>query len=637
MCGFFGWLSLQDDLSQHQRSLCVRSLTTLIHRGPDSEGQWNGDRIYLGHRRLSIIDLSDDAAQPMMDDTGRYVLVFNGEIYNYIELRAELESLGEKFHSNSDTEVLLIAFRRWGKAALTRLNGMFSGAFFDKVKHQLFLFRDNLGQKPLYFCGQSDRFLFASELRALLDIDDRNWFIDRHSFRSYLANGYYHLDTTPIVGIKKLLPGCWIEVDQAGIREGVWWRSTPGDGLCDMSLDEGVYKFDHLFKSSCELALRSDVPVGIFLSGGIDSTLVLDTCLSLKPNINAFTISMGESDYDESKKALNIVKNSASVNHLIFKLNDEAVKDEVVNFLCDMDEPHGDPGFVNALFLSRMVKEYVAVALSGDGADELFYGYLPFKGLSIEPFVQALPGIKLLKSFINQLHPGDGYAGLLFKARAYLQAFPSASNLKIPFWLATLSAEELTMLLPNSKNEFNRFNEKESQFKDIAYLLSNMNNHTSAQKMAYYYQQVFLPEFICHHTDRAAMQHSLEVRSPFLSPELITFANSLPDSLKNNRFELKHILRESLRRRGYSKLISNQAKQGFTFPIARWLKTSLRPLVDDLGDASDWTGGEVDKEYVSLLCQDHLSGRANNFRIIYNLIVFYAWRKRYPKLEFSNL
>jgi len=637
MCGIFGWITHRNTLTPRRIDGCRRATEKLAHRGPDAKGEWLDGGLFMGHRRLSIIDLSEAATQPFHDDQGRYVLAFNGAIYNYLELRQELIGLGRTFHTESDTEVLLQCLAEWGPDGLRRLDGMFAGALHDRRTGRHLLFRDPLGQKPLYFHFYDGGVMYASELRALLELPEMHWRINREAFRRYLVHGYYPWRSTPVSGIEKLLPGCLMEIQNGKVKINRWWDSVPGHGQLDISFDEAAGEVERLFERSCDLSMRSDVPVGVFLSGGLDSSLVLSGCHGISPNVQSFSVAMAEADYDESPKAAVVSRHVGNGSHNVLSMTQTALMSAFKDLMANLDEPHGDPGFVNHYFLAGESRPHITVALGGDGADELFGGYAPFQGLTLQPLMERLPraAVELGRAMTKCLPGSDTYMGLQFKALSYLQGFPSSRTNRHSLWLSALAPAELTQLLPRAgRNLFDPM-QQGGVFDVAADLHGVMASGTPIQQMLYYYQRVSLPEFICHHTDRAAMQHGLEVRSPFLSVPLIEFANRLPDAIKVQRGGLKRVLREILARRQFPAEILNQRKHGFTFPLARWLKEDMRGLVDDLADVNALTGGEVDGDSFKLLTEQHLSGRRNLYRIIYNMIVFRAWRMRYPSLEFS--
>ena len=635
MCGIFGWVRFGDGFAAGEIESARAATQKMIHRGPDAFGEWTDRRVYLGHQRLSILDLSEAAAQPFLGGD-RYVLVFNGEIYNYIELRQELERDGHEFRTESDTEVLLHVLAAWGVNGLRRLDGMFAGALYDRETAEHLVFRDPLGQKPLYMHLYDGGVVFASELRSLLALPQFRWRLDRQAFRRFLAHSYYPWRSTPIAGVEKLLPGCLLRIQRQTVRHERWWESVPGADPLDLSVAEARSEFERLFDRSCRISMRSDVPVGVFLSGGIDSTLVLGSCHDASPDVQAFSVSMAEADYDESGKAA-VAAAQIGVRARSFTLDEDALHASFSELMGVLDEPHGDPGYVNTYFLAQSCRPHITVALAGDGADELFAGYAPFAGVATAAVLEHMPApvAAAARAAAGLIPATDGYLGLQFKALAYLQGFPAHPSNRHGLWLSSLPPDALSRLLPGADNAFFDPMRPDGAF-DV--LETDTRPESGIQRMLQYYQKVFLPEFVCHHTDRAAMLHSLEVRAPFLSVPLIEFANRLPDSVKMQGRVLKRLLRESLRERGYPAQLVDQRKQGFTFPVARWLKRRLRGLVDDLvatGDLQQLTGGEISVPVLRRIIDLHMSGRCNYYRIIYNLVVFRAWRQRYAHLDFQ--
>ena len=637
MCGIFGWIKFTKSLTDYELKSCRSATTSLVHRGPDAEGEWFNNNIFMGHRRLSIIDLSNDATQPYQSKDGRYLISFNGEIYNYIELRNQLEKEGIQFYSQSDTEVLINSLIFWGIDGLNKLDGMFAGAFHDRLTGKHIIFRDPLGQKPLYVYEYEEGVIYSSELRALLELDNFSWKIDRDSFRQFLLSSYYPWNMSPIKGIEKLLPGSLWTIDNNYISKSRWWDSIPGEKNLDIGMNEAVTKFEKLLDRSCELSLRSDVPVGVFLSGGIDSSLLLSSCHKVSNNIKTFSVSMSEIDYDESSKA-EFVSKLVGAEHKFITLDQNSLLDNFTELMNKFDEPHGDPGFVNSYFLTKNTKNDITVAVGGDGADELFCGYIPFKALLGESIIEKIPRefILAMKKIAQTLPSSDKYLSFQFKSIAYLQAFLGVKENRHGLWLSTLSPNEISSLLPLANKDIFDPLSPNGAFNVGGHLLNSLTGKTSIQKLLYYYQKIFLPEFVCHHTDRASMLNNMEVRSPFLSIPLIEFSNQLPDKLKMQGTELKLLLRKTLANRGFPKSITNQQKQGFTFPIARWMKGQLREMVINLNtDIESLTDGEVSSCQLKIIIDQHLSGKRNNYRIIYNLMVFSYWRKRYPNIDFA--
>ncbi|MDP9195389.1 MAG: asparagine synthase (glutamine-hydrolyzing) [Pseudomonadota bacterium] len=639
MCGFFGLLKT-GPLSPDDIIRSRQSRDSLAHRGPDGADEHVTDRMYLGHRRLSIIDLSDHALQPFVSGDRRFVLVFNGEIYNYVELREKLRALGFRFRTDSDTEVLLNAFIHWNENALTHLDGMFAGSFHDLQQDRHIFFRDALGQKPFYYSSQDGNWVFASELRAILHYQPHRLTLDLPSARRYLLQSYYAWADTPVSGVHKLPPGHLLILEgrrQASLRR--WWNSRAGEERADFSPDQALEKFSGLFDESCRIALRSDVPVGVFLSGGIDSTLVAAHALRHSQKICMLSIGSSDPEFNETDKALASAAHLRSLGyrfeHETLVLDTETAQNLVLEVLQKQDEPHGDPGYVNAFFLARAARSYLTVALAGDGADELFYGYLPFLAARYGRLLNILPDCvtDMLRRIVRHIPAGDGYVGLQFRLLGLLRGAVGDRNYAPSGWLSTLDPRAFAAL---AGKKYTSPAAHRSFLTDPNMFFGGSIRQTMQQKLADYYQQSFLPEFVCHHTDRAFMLQGLEVRAPFLSPSLIAFANRLPDNLKCRGNTLKWLLREHARRLGFPLSITTQKKQGFTFPVARWLRGPLAHLLTPLTASAEWHSNSLDQESIRQLVGEHMSGKANHYRILYNLLSFYHWRLRYPSLEISG-
>jgi len=638
MCGIFGWFKCgnNENLSGEEITDAKLATSLLKHRGPDDFGEWQKSNLYMGHQRLKILDRSQKAAQPFQSPDGRFILSYNGEIYNFIELRKELQQKGFSFHSDSDTEVFLNAFIAWGTEAFLKMEGMFAAAIHDSKTNEHYLVRDHLGQKPLYFHQYDGGIVYASELRALLQLRNFNWRLDKSNFVRFLMASYYAGDKTPLKNVHKLLPGHFIKIIGNKIEQKPYWDSIPGNHLLNIGIDEAVLKFETLFERACKVCMRSDVPYGVLLSGGIDSSMALHSCLKINGDVDAFSVAMSEVDFDESSKAKQIARYLGVHRHNFFEMNKETISREFKNYLDILDEPNGDPGIVNLLFLSQSCAREITVAISGDGGDELFAGYATFSGLKFLPILKKLPKFAqshLIKIAEIMLPASDSYLGLQFKALAYFQGFSSSNIMRYPLWLSSLSLNDIKKLCPNEPKDFFIPSGLQGTIFDYeGAVMEKMQDSTPTQQLLYFYQKVFLPEFVCFHSDRASMQSSLEIRSPFLMRSIIEFANRLPDHFKLKGNILKRLLKLTTSRWGFPSRITNQRKQGFTFPIARWLKTELKPRMEAL--AQDESLYElVDKKILNQLISDHLAGKKNHYRILFNLMTFSAWKKKFPQVK----
>ena len=434
------------------------------------------------------------------------------------------------------------------------------------------------------------------------------------------------------------MPGCLLKIEHGQAHQIRYWDSVPNTPTTSFDKTGALEEFNRLFETSCNMSMRSDVPYGVFLSGGIDSSLVLQACHKIHPDIRSFSVSMGEKDFDESDKAKLVLDSLKMEKQQHFLMNHDSILKAVNDVFSNSDEPLGDPGFVNTLFLARACKPHVTVALAGDGSDELFGGYAPFKGLAPIPWLRPIPSsiLLLIKNLATFLPQTDSYLSTAFKIRSYLQGFPSEDSLRYSLWLASCELKQLASISSGLPRDFfSARGETGTILEPIANSMKPALGQDQHQMLHYYYQKVFLPEFVCAHTDRAAMQTSMEVRSPFLSVPLIEFANQLPNNMKVRGQTLKWVLKRAAKENGLPPAIYNQQKQGFTFPVARWLKGPLRKCMTDLLSRESLPAELLDTNAVLQYCNDHLKGKANNYRILYNLMAFQAWRRCYPDVRIS--
>jgi asparagine synthase (glutamine-hydrolysing) len=631
LCAIFGWQLYQSQFTDKQKLSAVRATRLLTHRGPDNEGYWSNETTFLGHRRLKIIDLSDNANQPFIDNKAGLILIYNGEVYNYIELRETLRSYGFDFTTASDTEVVLKAYQHWGTSCFAQFDGMFAGAILHIATGKLVLFRDHLGQKPLYYFHDDKCLIFSSELRSLTSLPGFNWRLSHENFYRYIANSYYGLDSSPIKGIKKLIPGHFLEVSKNNAVLGKYWESIPGENPLSINYDDAIQKCNELIDRSCKLSMRSDVPYGVLLSGGIDSSILMQSCLKQDSDTRAFSVSIKDGEYDESDKFEIVCDVLGIKNAKTFEMQSDSMLHVLNDLFGCIDEPHGDLGYPNLFFLSRHVKKDITVAILGDGADELFTGYLPNHAAGFEGIIEALPErvVNFGKRYAESILPvKNRYMGIDAVTRAFLGGFPSNPLIRFCIWLSTIDPERLEKLSKNMGSDyFSRYGESGTLYGAVAHKMEKIANLSRRQQYSYYYQQAFLPEFVCAHTDRAAMQFSVEMRSPFLSKEIIEFANNIPDEYKYRNFKLKRILRDLAKRNGLPKTIWNQKKHGFTFPLSRWLIGPLNTLLKRSIESEYFPRQLINMKYLQRLVDEHVKGIKDNHRILYSLIVFENWLK----------
>lgn len=640
MCGIFGWYSVNQEIDKDK----AVSLTNLLtHRGPDSLGYYCDRKVFLGHRRLKIIDLSDEANQPFTDRSGRYKIIFNGEIYNYIELREKIiQASGSNpvvFTTTSDTEVLLYAYLLWGETCLEYLEGMFAFAVYDMQENSLFLCRDHLGQKPLYYYHDNRMFVFASELRVILEHPSIQKRLDVRNILQFHAYDIFPYENTPLEHVYKLLPGCYLEYANNRIRKRRYWDSVPGQDNRQYSLTDALENLDSLFTRSLKKHIRSDVPVGVFLSGGADSSLVTyyaQKALGDRP-LHAYNVGFNYANFNESEVA-RVMAGSVNARFKEFQLHEEDIKTSIDEILGHIDEPLADPGLINSYFLSKKARDYITVALAGDGGDELFAGYITFQAVDWFMKYARIPqqffhlALFLIKLFYIRK---NSYMSIYFKLKQFIRGISCKDAVRLPAWLSTAAPGQIQKLYNSS---FLR-EHIGTQPIDHSFLFEPSMQHSKKVEnqnlehiMLYQYQKYFLPEFVLGHTDRASMACSLEVRCPILDKNIIEFANALPLHLKVKGKEIKKILFHLMDGNKFPHQVTRHKKQGFTFPVAAWLRTKIKNETDRLREFIHADNGNMwNRDYIHKLLDEHESNKDNHYRILWNLIVYSKWWKKYNR------
>jgi len=585
MCGIAGFVGSGD------KGVLARMLDRIRHRGPDAEGILcrEASGVHLGHRRLTILD-AEGGGQPMSTADGRLHIVFNGEIYNFVELRRELEAEGVRFQSHhSDTEVVLLGYRQWGEAVLERLNGMWAFVIFDEMQGRLFLARDRFGKKPLYFSQLSGVFIFASELSALREHPAAPSSPDPLALKKYFAYGYVPAPRTLLAGVSKVRAGCYVRVDVSSLAwsEHRYWeyRPEPDEGLLRQDPEDLAGHLLALLDRAVQRRMMADVPVGTFLSGGIDSSLI--TALAAKHvdganPLQAFSIGFREVAFDESVHARSVAEALGVSHHLDFVTLDDA-RGVIPQLLRRLDEPFADSSVVPTYLLSRCAASRVKVALGGDGADELFAGYDPFRALAPAALYNRFvprPVHDGVRALVNMLPVSHGYMSWDFRVKRTLGGLGYPAELWLPAWMAPVDARELGDLLCGPVSEEEIYSEAIDAWGGVADI-------DPVDRATCFFVKLYLQESILPKVDRASMLNSLEVRAPFLDIDVVNFARRLPASLKLRKGRSKWLLRRAAAKAIPAAIIERK-KQGFALPIGKWLADGE---LDDLcGDSAFWSG-----------------------------------------------
>jgi asparagine synthase (glutamine-hydrolysing) len=629
MCGIAGFIDLTATLEDAD-SILRRMTAELSHRGPDDQGFFTADGVHLGHRRLAVIDL-DGGRQPIANETSSVVVVANGEIYNYRQLREELEQTGRhRFRTASDTEVLVHLWEDHRLGMLDRLVGMFAFALWDADRRMLVMARDRLGQKPLYVHLHPGGLGFASELRSLMAHPATPTDIDLVSLRKYLLYDAVPAPGAILAGVEKLEPGQWLRWRDGRVDRGHYWDlgqtepDLPGDRR---ELTELLWR--HI-TDSVRLRLVSDVPLGAFLSGGIDSsTVVAAMAETMEPTqIETFSIGFASPSFDESAHARAVAEHIGTRHRE--EIVDPATLLEVLpEVLGSMSEPLADGSLVPTFLLSRFARRHVTVSLSGDGADELLLGYPTFQAHLLARVADKIPAVirkRIIEPLVGAIPVSTDNISLDFQVKRFLTGLDYPPEARHFVWLAGLGPDRQHDLLSDDVAAETR---DADVFDDVDRYLERCRGRDVWHRLGYLYAKLYLQDDILVKVDRASMAHGLEVRSPFLDHRLVELLTALPRRLKLRGTTTKFLLKKTMRSRLPDSTL-NRAKKGFGMPIAEWIKGPLRSLArETLDPATIRRQGLFDPTAVGRLLDEHEAGRVDHRKPLWSLIAFQLWRQRY--------
>lgn len=597
MCGITGF-------NWNNKELITKITNSLSHRGPEYQGSYTDQNVSLGHRRLSILDLSDAGKQPMSNSDKSLQIVFNGEIFNYKEIKEELIKKGYSFKSNSDTEVLINGYYEYGKKILNKINGQFSFAIYDKTKNKLFLARDQLGINPLYYYWDKKKFVFASEIKAIMPAVDKLVF-DSDQVNNYFIYGYTNSSNSIFKNIYKLTPGSYMEFNLSKNKFKInrYFKFKYNYKNNKIKTKD----FLELFEKSVKCRLISDVPIGAFLSGGVDSSAVVAIASKYKKNLNTFSVSFDVNKFDESKYSKEISK-KFKTKHRILNFNSKKLRNTIKKIAYHYDEPFGDPSAVPTFILSRFAKKHVTVALSGDGADELFGGYNSYKNfrlLSIQKFYPKFIN-RILQSLLSILAPNS-------KLYHFFEIGSYPNKLKYARLMSGITKNQC-------KRYFNTDNKK------------SLLNYSNSNELNYldFAQETDINQYLTNNcltkVDRASLGNALEVRPPFLDKSIIDFASKLKPSLRIRKHITKFFLKKSLRTI-LPKHILYRKKQGFAIPLKEYFNSELKDFV------KKYTIYYNSHNYINIknLKLDFNSLINNNPKLIWRIMMFNLWYDQYVK------
>lgn len=619
MCGIAGFTH---KFTKAPQGRIQEALVTLHHRGPDQQGVFSAQPFSFCAARLKIIDL-ECGNQPILEKGGRWGIVFNGEIYNHLELRKELEGLGHQFTSHSDTETVLKAFLQWDTDCLRRLRGMFAFAAWNTPEKRLVLARDRLGIKPLYYAREKEDIYFGSELKAIFVHPEIKRTLSLEGLSCFLSLNYVPCPWTLIDGIQKVPPGQWLEWRDGKVSSGTYWQ-LPYGNTRDLSIDEAAEELDELLRDSVREHLLSDVPLGIWLSGGIDSTSILHYAAENSTSqLKTFSISFRGRSFDETAYIRRAVEQYGT-DHSELDLSPSVdLQSAIEEFAYFSDEPSADAGALPVWFLSKLCKQKTTVALSGEGADEVFGGYLTYRADGIARNLRRLPGplLSLGLAAIRRWPVSDEKIGFEYKATRLLEGARLPAELAHVYWNGTFGEEERQDLvrrqLPNTLGDV------------VAQIRNLPNGNDSLAPYLWLDQKYYLPDDILNKSDRFSMAHSVEVRPPFLDHRILEFAARLPGSLKirgtHQKMVLKRLMRDKL-----PPAIIERKKIGFDIPAHQWLRGPLRSLLEETirFGVSEY-GALFRKERIEKLMNRHFRREINVGYHLWGLLILFLWMKRW--------
>lgn len=605
------------------RDLVERMSHAMNHRGPDGSGCFISAEIGLGHRRLSIIDL-DGGAQPFGSDDGAIQLVFNGEIYNFIELREELIQRGHNFRTRSDTEVIVRGYEEWGCDVVKKFNGIFAFGLWDKRRKQLLLARDHLGVKPLYYCRVGARLLFASEIKALLTDPSCPRDIDLTALAELFTLRYVPSPRTLFRGIEKLAPGHMMVVNGSGIKAERYWNSTPQPARTDER--ELIEQYRDLLQDAVRLQMRSDVPVGLFLSSGIDSNALLAMMRQqVNGNIHTFTIGFEEGERSNETREAQAAAQNYGADHTEMIVSASDYKGYYERYLWDLEEPVGNETAAAFYFVSLIASRKVKVVLSGQGADEPWAGYDRYRGVQFSELYSQLPRTitdGMIRPLIYKFSRNE-------KLRRAAESLNESNVLtrfvKIYSFYTSDMKSKLFQPWLQQKTSINGAEARHA----LTRLYDDVADLDPVTQMLYIDTRANLPDDLLMVADKTAMANSVEARVPYLDYRLVEFIENIPPNLKLNKFQAKYLHKKALEK-WLPKEVVYRKKKGFENPIDRWLRTSMRKYIGDcLLSEHAAINRYFDRGYIRTLVSQHESGAQNYLRQIYLLISFELWHQRF--------
>lgn len=627
MCGITGWINLGSNSKDHSEAVLHSMCESIVHRGPDSEGIWMDENVALGMRRLSIIDLHT-GDQPVFSEDRRVVAMQNGELYNYREVREQLEKKGHNFTTQTDTEIIPHLYQEYGEDFVDHLNGMFAIALWDSAKKKLILARDRFGEKPLYYGVFDGRLLYASEPKALLAHPSVKVELDLDAMRHYLSFDYVPAPQSIYKGISKLPAAHVLTVENGEVKTRRYWNLTWNKNGHKPTIDKAASELRGLLSDAVRMRLVSDVPLGILLSGGVDSSTIAAFAVQhATEKVKTFSIGFEEDSFDESVYAREVAHHLGT-EHYEATLSVETAADLIGDIGNWLDEPLSDGSLIPTYMLASFVRKHVTVALGGDGGDELFAGYPMYYAHKVANRYAMVPSLirsGLIEPMVKRLPVSTKNLSFEYKAKRFVRSSRFDTVERHHSWFGSFTRHEQNALLTSDVKEHTA----SDVYVDAKKLLALCDAKDPIEQMQFLDINYYMAEDILTKVDRAAMSVSLETRAPFLDPRVGQFAASLPLDYKLRGSKGKYILKKAVEPLLPAGIL-HRKKKGFGIPIADWLKGRLNPLMHDLlAPARLKDQGLFDPTYVQILIDEHEKGVASHHKQLWTLLIFQLWHDKF--------
>ncbi|MDO8750291.1 MAG: asparagine synthase (glutamine-hydrolyzing) [Dehalococcoidia bacterium] len=629
MCGICGIVN-QDPQRPVDLEVLKAMNTTMYHRGPDDDGMFVDKGVGLAMRRLAIIDVAG-GHQPVHNEQQTVWTVFNGEIYNYRELNIRLEAQGHQFYTHTDTETIVHAYEQWGEGCVDHFNGMYGFAIWDSVNRKLLLARDRMGIKPLYYALNNGTLVFGSELRAVLAHPVVARRLNLHALAEYLACEYVPSPLSIIEGVHKLPPGHILVFDAAGLRVRPYWELSLASSEEPSVRTEEEYaeELRERLRESVRMELMSDVPLGVFLSGGIDSSSLAAMMAQLTPGqVQSFSVRFEDQSFDESSYARQVAQH-LGIQHRETTLEPRLMLELVPKLPDILDEPMGDSSLIPTYLLCQFARQHVTVALGGDGGDELLAGYDMMPGHRLmnnyQRFVPQPVRRLAASTVVKRLPVSMNNLTFDFKAKRFVDGDGVSPEIRHQRWLGSFTPEQIGQLLTKDVRSVLG---SADPYETVRYHWSMSNAQDMLNKVLYLDTKMYLEGTILTKLDRASMAVSLEARVPLLNSTFVEFATRVPMKYKLKGLTTKYLFRKAMQPLLPANILARK-KKGFNMPVAKWLNKELRPLVTDVFSESRLRQrGIFEPAYVTRLVKEHQSGRKDNRKLLWTLLAFELWAER---------